>query len=87
MNSSQYNHEMLTDLRIKAGKTVAQVAKELSCEPRQPNKPGKKGVSRTTIYRAESGDIASYSLLTDLARYYGLPVTAFLYSHPMQKAA
>lgn len=70
MNSQHYNPEKLKQLRESKALTQKQVADQL-------------GIDRQTIYRAESGQSASYELLCSLAEMYEVEVTSLLYPRPL----
>ena len=69
MDARHYKHDELAALR--GDKTQEEVAKII-------------GVKRLTIIRAESGVVASYELLCNLAKLYNVPVTSLLYPYPQQ---
>lgn len=74
MDSRHYNNEKLKQLRESRNLTQKQVAEVI-------------GRDRQTVFRAESGQSASYELLCAFAQVYSVDVVAFLYRQPLAKAA
>jgi transcriptional regulator with XRE-family HTH domain len=75
MNFRHYDPGKLKELREIKGLTQEQVAKHL-------------GINRQTVFRAETGQSASYELLCDLCQLYNnAAVTDLLYERPLEPQA
>lgn len=79
MTSNHYDPEKLRQCRREKS---AQVGRDLS----QEDLAKTLDVHRQTIYRAEKGEDVRYELLCDLAEYYDVPVTSWLYPRPKKMA-
>lgn len=74
MNSRHYDPDKLKELREAAGLTQEQVAAKLE-------------VHRQTVFRAETGQSASYELLCALCELYDHDVVNLLHPRPLEMAA
>lgn len=74
MDLRHYDPKQLVEAREKDGKSQEELATLLN-------------VNRQTIYRAEAGKSASFELLADYCRIYGIAVTEIIKPHPEKDLA
>jgi transcriptional regulator with XRE-family HTH domain len=80
MNARHYNAERIRQLRReKSAAEGRDITQDVVAEA--------LGVHRQSIYRAENGLDVAYELLCDLAEYYDVEVTSWLYARPLKEAA